>query len=531
MPVAPSKNRTRSTTAPSDPVETPLPCGPKTLTDWLETHRQDLIAGWIRRVVEQSEYYRKRPLEELEWTISESFTANLQAIKTGNVETLDNFVAFITRLRLEAGFPLSEVQKAFDAYRSILLPSILSPPLLERALASLKAVNACVFYQIHRFSEEFQTRHEQAIRQHADHLEAEVKQRTRELAASENRYKTLVEEIDDGYFVVQNERITFANRAFCTMHQALPQEILGKPFRKFVAKESRALVKQAYFESQMGLEGPLRLEYQRLESDGGKSATEIKARVVNLGQGPVTIGICRDISDRVAMEEQVREHERMAYVGHLTASLSHEIRNPLSAVKMNMQILARRLPLEGYDQRRLEIMVNEVTRLEGILRQLLDLARPLAPSPTHENVNELVLTGLDLLEPKLAEKNLRTRRCLASGLPDIRLDRGMIEQALINLLLNALAVSPEGGHITVGTRAVEINQAAGVELSVRDNGPGLTARQLKQIFTPFFSGSSQGTGLGLTNVKRICEAHGGRVLVKTSPGAGAKFIMRIPELP
>jgi signal transduction histidine kinase len=85
-----------------------------------------------------------------------------------------------------------------------------------------------------------------------------------------------------------------------------------------------------------------------------------------------TIGICHDISERVAMESKIKDHERMAYVGNLSASLSHEIRNPLSSIKLNLEILSRKLDLDGYDRRRLEITTHEVSRLETILRQLLD---------------------------------------------------------------------------------------------------------------------------------------------------------------
>ena len=259
-----------------------------------------------------------------------------------------------------------------------------------------------------------------------------------------------------------------------------------------------------------------------------RAATEIKSRIVDLGQGPVTIGICRDISERKAMESKVREHERLAYVGHLTASLSHEIRNPLSAVKMNMQLLQRRLDLAGYDKRRLEICVHEVGRLEEILRQLLDHAKPLNLRTTPVDPGRLAQGCLDLLEPKIREKRIRIKQGHATHLSRALVDPGELEQALLNLLLNAIEASPEKGLIEVWSREESEGAVSFLELGVRDQGPGIDSAQLPHLFTPFHTSKTQGTGLGLSNVKRIVEAHSGLVEVESLPGQGAAFLMRLP---
>ncbi|MEW5721968.1 MAG: ATP-binding protein, partial [Thermodesulfobacteriota bacterium] len=501
-----------------------LPRAPAGFITWLAGRREALIREWIEMVVAVSPFYRERPLAELEWTISASFDANLEAVTTGSVSPLNRFVQFITRFRLAAGFPLSEVQKAFDAYRIILARYLTGSRAGDTNGAALESVNACVSYQIHHFSDLFQAMHEQEIRQRAENLEAQVEQRTNELAASEDRYRTLVEEIDDGYFILKDEKVVFVNRAYCEMHGAPHEIVVGRPFWEFVAAEDRDRMRSIYQDALSGRRTPRRIQYLRLGPGGKPWPTEIRARLVNLDQGPATIGICRDVTERLEMEMKIRAQERMAYVGQLTASLSHEIRNPLSAIKMNLQILARRTDLCGFDHRRIEIMVDYVTRLEGILRQVLDLAKPLALNTSFHDVNEMVRALLDLLSPKLAAKAVRVRKCLDRRLPRIRMDRGMIEQALMNLLLNAMEAVPEGGLITVRSRAV----GKGLELSVRDNGAGLADHELEKIYTPFFSGKSHGSGLGLTNVKRIVEAHQGQVMVHSRPGGGARFVMLLP---
>ncbi len=504
---------------------------PRELVAYLRANAEEIVEQWVHEAARLGPNYRKRSLGELQDTISQSFNANLESITLGEAAPLDDFVEFITALRLEASFGLSEVQKAFDLFRIIVSERLCrqaAPPWLGPALS---AVNRCVSYQIHRFSDKFQAMHQAAIQRHARELEIKVEERSRELENSQRRYKTLVEEINDGYFAVVEGRIAFANRAFCKMHKAGANQVLSQTFAHFVAESDRQRVDRAYRDILEGREVPRNLEYQRLALDGSQGPTEIRSRVVDLGQGPMLIGICRDITARVAMEKKVRESERMAYLGQLAASLSHEIRNPLSTINMNLQIMGRKPYLEPVDRERLDMAVSEVSRLERLLRQLLDLSKPLTPAAAPMDLNHLVSDCAKLLAPELAKRGIRVRRRLDRSLPPIRADRGMLEQALINLMLNAMDALTHGGHISLGTKAVQTAAGPGCELWVRDNGSGLGGDELPGIFTPFFTKKPHGTGLGLTNVKRIAEAHGGKVSVSGAPGKGARFTLLLPVDP
>ncbi len=505
----------------------PQDTAPAVVVAWLEQQRGHIIGEWAERLAVLSPSYRQRPRDELFDTVRQAFDSNLEAMASGSLGRIERFIDYITKKRLKAGFPLSDVQKAFELFRSIVCEMLLLPQHRHLLPLALPSLNTCLSYTIHRFSDHFQHMHELSIRQHAENLERTVRKRTAELAESERRYKTLVNEINDGYFVIKDGRIVFANRAFCRMHGAELDQVLGQPFLDFVLPEDRQAVEFSYHQAVSGRPALQPLEYRRRGCPADRAATEIKARVVNLGQGPVTIGICRDISRRVAMEQKVREHERMAYVGHLAASLSHEIRNPLSAIKMNLQILMRRLELEGYDRRRLEISTREVGRLEGILRQLLDTARPLNLKLAPVDLTGLARGCLELLDPKAADKGVRVVLRLAPELPLVSGDAGRLEQALINLLLNALEAVERGGRVVVWTRTLP-GRSGLVELGVRDNGAGIAPEQMPQLFTPFYTSKARGTGLGLSNVKRIVEAHGGQVSVKSSPGRGASFRVRLP---
>jgi len=441
---------------------------------------------------------------------------------------MEGFIDYITEKRLAAGFPLSDVQRAFELFRSIVTRKLLAERRLELLAHSLEAINACLSYTIHRFSDHFQHMHERSIRRYAQNLEQEIGIRTAELAESERRYKTLVEEINDGYFVVQNGCIVFANQAFCRMHGTTPDRVVGLPFLRFVAPESREQLRGAPLEACAGSLPASTIEYTRLGCDVGRGATEIKAKTVDLGHGPVTIGVCRDISERVAMERKVRENERLAYVGHLAASLSHEIRNPLSSINMNLQILSDTLQLTGFDRRRLDITVREVSRVENILRQLLDISRPVSIELSLVDVHDLVQGCVDLVEPKTAEKHLKIVQRYARNLVPCKLDAKKLQQALLNLILNAIEVTGEWRRIVVFARTNRIGETEYLELGVRDSGPGIEPADISRLFDPFYTTKAQGSGLGLSNVKRIVEAHHGRVEVRSRKGTGATFVMRLP---
>lgn len=501
---------------------------PPELITYLEHNAEEIQEIWVDRASRLGPGYRKRTIGELQQTIAQSYQANMDAMAIDSVEPLNEFVEFITKLRLEAGFALSEVQKAFDLYRRILIARLFEEPPAQWHTQAASAINSCVSYQIHRFSDKFQSMHEQAIQQHADDLERTVAIRSQELAASQHRYRTLVEEINDGYLALDQGRIAFANKAFCKMHKASPEQVLSQPVWKFVAEKDRERVRTVYQNLLYGRDVPRSLEYERLAIDGSRGITEIRSRVVDLGEGPILIGVCRDITARVAMEAKVREHERMAYVGHLAASLSHEIRNPLATIKLNLQILSRRKSAYGSDTDRLGMAVSEVSRLEGILHQLLDLAKPLSPAPRLSDVNEIVKGCLEVLRPQLDQRGVRVRRSLDPNPKMLNVDCGMLEQMLFNLMLNAMDAAGQSGHITVSTKVDQ--DAKACHISVRDNGPGMGEDELSQIFTPFFTGKTHGTGLGLSIVKRQAQAHGGTVDVESKPGQGAKFTISIKSL-
>ena len=498
------------------------------LAEILTSSRDRIVEEWVARLHSSvSERYGVRPLEELYATVSAACDAGFDALVSNDYSGVDAHIEWITSIRLEGGFSLSEVQNAYELYRTVLLPVLLSSLRGSDLLDALVRMNGCLLYTIKKFSNYYQSLHEKQIRNHAENLEKEVEKRTRELGESESKYRTLVEEINDGYFVNQGGSIVFANQAFCDLHGCRPDEVVGRPYTDFVASKSLSAVARLYEKRMAGQNTGDQYIYLRRHKNGNALPTENKVKRILYRENFAVAGICRDITERMEAEKRIRESERLAHIGKLTTSLAHEIRNPLSSVKMNSQIILKNTGFDGNDKRRMEIIVHEISRLERILDEMLDFARPVKLNPQPLSVNAVVDACLEAMDARIREKNLVVTKRYAARLPQVAADQEKIEQALINVLLNAIDALKEGGTIEVSTGRSG-NEEKAVRIDISDNGAGISREDLPYVFDPFFSNKKKGTGLGLSNVRRIIEAHGGTGTVKSRKPHGTRVSLSIP---
>lgn len=487
-------------------------------------HRDVIIQEWVNKLEKMYHYSRSR--KELFQTCTDAFEANYWVIVQDDYEHIDRFIQHITRMRLEAGFLLSDVQKAFELYRVIVIPLLAQETTTQEFCIQVTKINHCLAYTIHRFSDHFQGMHQRQILEHNRRLEQEVRLRTSELQESELKYRTLVEEIFDGYFVVQDKTIVFANKAFCEMHGYTRNEVIGQKYFYFVAPEDRSKIIEIINKIFIIQKPPRTIEYMRVTKKGNTYPTEMLARDACYGQKNSVIGICRDITQRVEMEQKVREAERMAYIGQITTSLSHELRNPLSSVKMNLQILKKSEIINANDQRRVDISIREVGHLENILSQLLDFAKPVRVKLERLDIQSVITSSLELLEHKFQEKQI----AVSSQVDNVQIiaDREKLEQVFINLFLNAIDASPAGDCIRIQSAIDGHADQSTIELHIMDNGAGLPNDFLGEVFKPFFTTKSKGTGLGLSIVQRILEAHGGSIQALNLNPHGTAFIVSLP---
>ena len=225
------------------------------------------------------------------------------------------------------------------------------------------------------------------------------------------------------------------------------------------------------------------------------------------------------------LENQLHQAERLAALGEMVAGVSHEIKNPLGIIQSTAELLGS-LPDADETQKRLSGVIREESgRLNGIVTEFLDFARPQTPNLQETSLADILKKNLSFLEPELEKKGIRLEHNLDSRRFELRADPDLLYQAFLNILINALQAQEGGGTVTV--QVSRERNAHRVE--IRDRGRGIDEENLSKLFNPFFTTKEQGTGLGLSIVKKIVEGHNGRIDIQTRPGEGTTVVIRLPR--
>ncbi len=235
----------------------------------------------------------------------------------------------------------------------------------------------------------------------------------------------------------------------------------------------------------------------------------------------------RDLTEVQRLKKEISRSQRMASLGSLAAGVAHEIRNPLSSIKGFATYFKERYRDNPQDKETADIMVQEVERLNRVISQLLEFARPIAMEKRPSSLQTLIRNSLKMIESQSREKNIAVHTDLAPDVPDAMVDEDKIKQVLLNLYLNALGAMKEGGSLNV-----RLFRGAGntVNITVSDTGPGIDEKDIAHIFDPYFTTKPSGTGLGLSIVHKIIEAHDGEIMVKSAPGEGVAVSILLPVI-
>jgi signal transduction histidine kinase len=228
-----------------------------------------------------------------------------------------------------------------------------------------------------------------------------------------------------------------------------------------------------------------------------------------------------------ALEGEVARREHLSALGNLAASVAHEVRNPLNAISMGLQRLDSEFhPTQDEEDysRFIGLMRGEVRRLNSIVEEFLSLARPLDLKPEPVRIDGL-LGELALLAKAEAESSkVEIHVATSPGLPKVKADLNYLKQLLLNLILNGIQAMPDGGSLTLEAKAAR----GKLLLTVTDAGVGIPPEILPRIFEPYFTTKANGSGLGLAIARRIVEAHGGTIEVKSEVGRGSIFHISLP---
>ena len=324
----------------------------------------------------------------------------------------------------------------------------------------------------------------------------------------------------------RSHTITTFNRAAATITGVPAAAALGRPWHALFGD----LVSLPAIEADLATEpdNPSRHEAVLPRPGGSSVPVRLTFWALKAGDEDEQLGVicaCEDLTAVRAMEERLRQADRLATLGRMSANIAHEIRNPLASLTGAIEVLASSGTAGEVRERLAQIVLKESGRLTEILRAFLEYARPAPLVRARVNVVEPIDEVLVLLEHRASAGTLKIAREFPPSLEWVA-DVQQFRQAVWNLCLNAVEAMPDGGELRVTAEVVGDR----LEVRVGDTGEGIAREDLGHVFEPFFSTKLDGSGLGLALVQRIMQEHGGEVHVESAPGAGSAFTLRFPTI-
>jgi two-component system, OmpR family, sensor histidine kinase VicK len=397
---------------------------------------------------------------------------------------------------------------------------------LRHRLADLENAEAIAIEELQSTVEQLQAVEEELRQQHDELVETR-----RQVATERARYTALFDLAPDGYLVTNAAGvIQEANRAAVALLAVSPEVLVGKPLLLWIAKEDRlAFHTQLSRLTQEQQVHDWELRLQRQQGSAFPASITVGVRQHPQEQQPVLYWLLRDLTERKRVEETLRRTESLALLGKLAAGVSHEIRNPLGAIVLHMDLLEEELQdlLSEWPAQIAEPLADvrtQLTRLGDLVQDYLSLARLASLQREPADIGTFVDDVLKEVAPQVAKCGITLRREGPVSLGQVALHANTFRRVLLNLVQNALDAMPQGGTLTL--RGWQT--ASHVHLDICDTGAGIPAEQLAQIFEPLYTTKPAGTGLGLYMAREIVAAHDGEIRVTSQVGSGTTFTVTLP---
>jgi PAS domain S-box-containing protein len=367
---------------------------------------------------------------------------------------------------------------------------------------------------------------------------SEEKQTEEKLRESEKKYRTILENMTEGYYEVDLAgNFTFFNDAMRQILGYTRAEMIGMNNRQYMDKENARKVYQMFNNVYTTGKPSSGFDWEFIRKDGTKRFVETSVSLIRDAAGnPAGFrGILRDITARQEMEEEKKMLEqraqltsRLNIVGEMASGILHELNNPLTSVVGFAQLLAQQdLPEHAREYAR--IINNEGQRVANIAGRIVDFARHEKPERVYTDINQLIESTLELQAYEMEAGNIKVTTQLDPDLPRTMADAGQLQQVFLNIILNAkteMQSAHDKGKLLVKTEAIDNI----IRISFEDDGPGIAKENLEKIFEPFFTTREVGTatGLGLSICHEIIANHNGQIYARSIPGKGATFIIELP---
>ena len=355
----------------------------------------------------------------------------------------------------------------------------------------------------------------------------ELEKARRAVLFERNKLKLIIECMQEGVIFVDNEnRVSLFNKA----GQQIGREQLGAKEKDTESLEAYGIPPQIAADLSKGHAAVQQHDLQI----GDKFYENTYAAVRDDGGDYLgTVFVCRDVTDRKRMEQQMVQSEKMAAIGQLAAGVAHEINNPLDGVLNCIHRIKRNPHNAEQTTEYLDLMEDALRRIEATVRQLLDFSRPHELALTLVSLDQIVDEVVSLIEYSATEKGIQIARRADRSLGLIPGDKHFLEQVILNLALNAIAAMPEGGALTFETGQVAFDALLGEAAAfvcVTDTGVGISEGVQDRVFDPFYTTkvTENGTGLGLSVSDRIVRQHDGVIEFESQVGQGTTFTVKLP---
>ena len=333
----------------------------------------------------------------------------------------------------------------------------------------------------------------------------------------------LVENMPMGLVAMDREsRIIAFNQTAEFVLRKTAGEVIGQMAEDVLPEACRDLLRTLEVEKQI-----IAKEIDCSLTAGRTIPLEVIATVLEEEEGARGVVVLfRDITEIKQLKKEIAQSQRLASLGSLAAGVAHEIRNPLSSIKGFATYFKERYRDNPDDSQTADIMVQEVDRLNRVIGQLLDYARPMTMNRRETAIQTVIQHALRMIESQAREKGVVIQTELQADVAALLIDPDRIKQVFLNLYLNAIGAMEGGGILSVALLSMTDRR---IRIEVRDTGVGIDPKNLDRIFDPYFTTKSSGTGLGLAIVQKIIEAHRGEIQVASTPGLGTTVSVILPE--
>jgi PAS domain S-box-containing protein len=338
-----------------------------------------------------------------------------------------------------------------------------------------------------------------------------------------NYLQSIVNSLPDQiYEIDENGIINFMSCGLKNKGEQYSRQFKNKHFLEFVASGYEEFVLSKWEDAKKGIYKPYEIEAKNRE--GRKHNLLITTSPV-IGTNHYLL-VQRDITEFKNLEKKLYDSQKLAALGQLSAGIAHEIRNPLSSIKMSLQILAKRMNPEGNDLKRFKIAEREVDHLEMLVNNILAFAKPVEPKKSPVDLSKVLEQAIDMAEKGIADKKIEIQTEFNEVLP-VTVDAAMMADAFLNVIRNALEAVTEYGKIIVSLRYFD-ETCQSVAVEIKDNGSGINDEDMPHIFNPFFTRKNYGTGLGLSLVKKIVDIHQGTIDISSKMNEGTTVLIVLP---